>query len=127
MIKDQIKYKAQTAEAKRLGLTATYEEAKQQVEKNHEGIFDSSTMPQNESTRQEYFDMISGMGMTYEEYLETYEIPGMQQMLTRTKLREHFTASLDPSKQNDMEYADERYEDYCNQLIQKAEINYVQD
>lgn len=71
--------------------------------------------------------MISGMGMTYEEYLETYENPGMQQMLTRTKLREHFIASLDPPKQDDMEYAEEQYEAYCNQLVQKAEIKYAQD
>jgi len=116
ILQNQIRNIVVLSEAERLGLEASYEDAKKYTIENYELIKQIGG-----ETYEIIKDYIEEMNLTEEEYLEKCTQTN-QKMITRGNLYEHFIKD----KTGTNEELLEQYEEYVNELIKKADIEYIE-
>lgn len=115
ILQKQIRNMVVLAEAERLGLTVSLEEAEEYTRDNYELV--------KEIGGQNYeviLDYMEAMNMTEDEYLEKATQTN-RNMLTRGKLYEKFVEG----KSGTNEELTAEYEKYVEELIEKADIEYT--
>lgn len=99
-------------EADKLGLSVSYQEVKDMLLE----MYNIETS--DSSAKQTYLDMVTGMGITVDEYRDQYEIPAHQYVMAKANLRKHIVGE-DTSKESS-----EKFEEYIDNLVKEAEIKY---
>ncbi len=114
------------AEAQRLGISASLDEARRYLENMFTLIksgLDSDSEAERTSSRQVQEMMqqyIDGMGITMEEYIEL-AAPSIQWQLSADALMQHFCSTLDVGVTADREQLEKLYNEYIDGLMAAAE------
>jgi hypothetical protein len=115
-------------EAKKLSITATNEEAMEQIENTEKQIKGSmssgtdETMQRSTEFWNNYLETIKGYGYTYEEYKNGPLLEGTKTLIMIDKLYKNFLGKIPVDKKADSVFAKSEFEKYKNDLISKANI-----
>lgn len=115
ILQKQIRNMVVLAEAERLGLSASFEEAEAYTKQNFELVKEIGGQ-----TYETILDYMEAMEMSEEEYLEK-AAEANRNMLTRGKLYEKFVEGKTGTRAE----LEAEYEKYVEELIEKADIEYV--
>ena len=115
ILQNQIRNIVVLSEAERLGLVASYEDAKKYTIENYELV--KQIGGETYETIKNYMEEIH---LTEDEYLEKCT-DSNRKMLTRGNLYKHFIKDKNGTNEELLK----QYEDYVNELIKKADIEYM--
>lgn len=115
-------------EAKKLSITATNEEAMEQIENTEKQIKGSmssgtdETMQKSTEFWNNYLETIRGYGYSYEEYKNGPLLEGTKTLIMIDKLYKNFLESIPADKKTNSVYAKSEFEKYKNDLVEKAKV-----
>lgn len=120
LLQDLIQLEVITQECERLQIAATWEEAAAQLQAGEEHLQETMKgtgieAQQAEETWNSYTEFIKGMGLTIEEYDQTYSIPATQAIMNTERLHEHYM-------QENPNATESEYLAYREGLIANAEV-----
>ncbi|MEG1500788.1 MAG: hypothetical protein RR396_02425, partial [Clostridiales bacterium] len=117
-------------EAERLGIAATYQEVKKEADYVYQQL-NVGTKSDNEEEKANakevlgYMeDFAKGLGVSLEEYKVQYDIPKRQQQMSIAAVYEHYIVNLPQTTKANNDLTQEAYQQYVDQLIKEADIEY---
>ena len=130
IIKELIRNQVIINEAEKLGISVTYDEAKDEMDNIYlqfESGMKSEDETEKDNATEAYNNLVQfakGLGLSLEEYKDTYQIPGWQKQMSMAALYKHFRSQLPAETLENRDQVDELYEKYVDDLVANANIQY---